>query len=76
LQTEYFIQGGSNMTRTDLYKRTHKSVPLIFKPPCIIEIKVKWLYSHNALQCRISSTIRLPTCSELVSQSRCFVKMH
>ena len=23
------------MTGTDLYKRTHKSVPVIFKPPCI-----------------------------------------
>jgi len=29
------IQGGSNMTGTDLYKHTHKSVPLIFEPPCI-----------------------------------------
>ena len=28
------IQGGSNMTGTDLYKRTHKSVPVIFEPPC------------------------------------------
>jgi len=24
------------MTGTDLYKRTHKSVPVIFEPPCII----------------------------------------
>jgi len=23
------------MTGTDLYKRTHKSVPVIFEPPCI-----------------------------------------
>ena len=29
------IQGVSNMTGTDLYKRTHKSVPVIFEPPCI-----------------------------------------
>ena len=29
------IQGGSNMTGTDFYKRTHKSVPVIFEPPCI-----------------------------------------
>ena len=28
------LQGGSNMTGTDLYKRTHKSVPVIFEPPC------------------------------------------
>ena len=30
------VQGGSNMTGTDLYKRTHKSVPVIFEPPCIL----------------------------------------
>ena len=24
------------MTGTDLYKRTHKSVPVIFEPPCIL----------------------------------------
>ena len=30
------VQGGSNMTGTDLYKRTHKSVPVIFEPPCRI----------------------------------------
>jgi len=29
-----YVQGGSNMTGTDLYKRTHKSVPVIFEPPC------------------------------------------
>jgi len=23
------------MTRNDFYKRTHKSVPVIFEPPCI-----------------------------------------
>jgi len=27
------------MTGTDLYKRTHKSVPVIFEPPCILEIR-------------------------------------
>ena len=30
------IQGCSNMTGTDLYKRTHKSVPVIFEPPCTL----------------------------------------
>ena len=30
------VQGGSNMTGTDLYKRTHKSVPVIFEPPCML----------------------------------------
>ena len=24
------------MTGTDLYKRTHKSVPVIFEPPCTL----------------------------------------
>ena len=33
--THTHTQGGSNMTGTDLYKRTHKSVPVIFEPPCI-----------------------------------------
>ena len=37
LSTIADIQGGSNMTGTDLYKRTHKSVPVIFEPPCIIK---------------------------------------
>ena len=27
------------MTGTDLYKRTHKSVPVIFEPPCTINTK-------------------------------------
>jgi len=32
------------MTGTDLYKRTHKSVPVIFEPPCIIkwDLKNSW----------------------------------
>ena len=34
--TEAEIQDGSNMTGTDLYKRTHKSFPVIFEPPCNI----------------------------------------
>ena len=32
------IQGDSNMTGTDLYMFTHKSVPVIFEPPCIFQI--------------------------------------
>ena len=35
------IQGGSNMTGTDLYKRTHESVPVIFEPPCIFAKPVR-----------------------------------
>jgi len=30
------IQGGSNMTGTDYMYFTHKSVPVIFEPTCII----------------------------------------
>jgi len=29
------------MTGTDLYKRTHKSVPVIYEPPCIWQ-KLLW----------------------------------
>jgi len=29
------VQGGSNMTGTDCGLFTHKSVPVIFEPPCI-----------------------------------------
>ena len=31
------IQGGSNMTGTDLCVRLYKSVPVIFEPPCTIK---------------------------------------
>ena len=34
------IQGGSNMTGTDLCVNIYKSVPVIFEPPC--NIIVKW----------------------------------
>jgi hypothetical protein len=30
------VQGGSNMTGTDYTLFTHKSVPVIFEPPCIL----------------------------------------
>jgi hypothetical protein len=30
------VQGGSNMTRTDLCVNKPQSVPVIFEPPCII----------------------------------------
>ena len=30
------VQGGSNMTGTDVARFTHKSVPVIFEPPCIL----------------------------------------
>jgi len=28
------VQGGSNITGTDVARFTHKSVPVIFEPPC------------------------------------------
>jgi len=31
------VKGGSNMTGTDCGLFTHKSVPVIFEPPCILE---------------------------------------
>ena len=37
--TVYDIQGGSNMTETDLCVRLYKSVPVIFEPPCILYTK-------------------------------------
>jgi hypothetical protein len=30
------VQGGSNMTGTDLCVNLYKSVPVIFEPPCIM----------------------------------------
>jgi len=31
----YYVQGGSNMTGTDLCVNKPQSVPVIFEPPCI-----------------------------------------
>jgi hypothetical protein len=33
-KVELMIQGGSNMTGTNCDLFTHKSVPVIFEPPC------------------------------------------
>jgi len=38
------IQGGSNMTRTDLCVNKPQSVPVIFEPPCI-----KILFIHQLM---------------------------
>jgi len=44
------------MTGTDLYKRTHKSVPVIFEPPCISSWYT-WLklmvHCSRTLQCNV-----------------------
>jgi hypothetical protein len=36
--TLLIIQGGSNMTGTNCDLFTHKSVPVIFEPPCILAV--------------------------------------
>jgi hypothetical protein len=41
------IQGGSNMTGTDYTLFTHKSVPVIFEPPCIITAAIAIIASTN-----------------------------
>ena len=33
---KYLLQGGSNMTGTDLCVRLYKSVPVIFEPACTL----------------------------------------
>ena len=38
-KTVCYIQGGSNMTGTDLCVNIYKSVPVIFEPPCIMHIE-------------------------------------
>ena len=30
-----YVQGGSNMTGTVVARFTHKSIPVVFEPPCI-----------------------------------------
>ena len=41
------IQGGSNMTGTDCSLFTHKSVPLIFEPPCTFYTKRQVVVFEN-----------------------------
>jgi len=41
------VQGGSNMTGTDLCVRLYKSVPVIFEPPCIITTQRQQFYRHK-----------------------------
>jgi len=45
----YKLQGGSNMTGTDVARFTHKSVPVIFEPPCI-KIMINILRNWEFLQ--------------------------
>jgi len=49
------------MTGTDLYKRTHKSVPVIFVPPCISSVCLKIHYANTNLYGR-----RLCTCLQVL----------
>jgi len=38
------VQGGSNMTGTDLFENKPVTVPVIFEPPCI------WCFSLQGLE--------------------------
>ena len=42
---EVYVQGGSNMTGTDLFVRLYKSGPVIFEPPCILVVMSSTRYS-------------------------------
>ena len=55
-----YIQGGSNMTGTDLYKRTHKSVPVIFEPPCIYIYIYKHILYKDGRRPRVGDTWSAP----------------
>ena len=46
-RTYGLLQGGSNMTGTDLYKHTHKSVLVIFEPPCSYGYVMSQVVSHQ-----------------------------
>jgi len=46
------LQGGSNMTGTDVARFTHKSVPVIFEPPCIYSLQV---FQLRPLECALHS---------------------
>ena len=46
------IQGGSNMTGTDLCVRLHKSVPVIFEPPCTMFLDILLIPSSGILKTR------------------------
>ena len=62
------VQGGSNMTGTDVARFTHKSVPVIFEPPCIntsLSFVSKCMNSSREI-CKITALpcwkYRQPTC--------------
>jgi hypothetical protein len=53
-QTDSFnsdiLQGGSNMTETNCDLFTHKSVPVIFEPPCFVSVALSSLLTSKTLQ--------------------------
>jgi len=55
-----FIQGGSNMTGTDVARFTHKSVPVIFEPPCIC---IDGVSKHNNVDQKIALVCDLFECN-------------
>ena len=60
------------MTGTDLYKRTHKSVPVIFEPPCTLIFKPtleasfsivsRIIYKTFYLMLKVIMLYQLPNC--------------
>ena len=42
-----YIQGASNMTGTDCTLFTHKSVPVIFEPPCVCVCIYIYMYMYT-----------------------------
>ena len=62
------LQGGSNMTGTDLYKRTHKSVPVIFEPPCILACQTQSINQYKKLRNNTKQNIPLEPLSSQFTQ--------
>jgi len=52
---EVLIQGGSNMTGTDLCVNLATSVPVIFEPPCTIIVIV--IFLDNLMQAKLMTQI-------------------
>jgi len=51
IKQDRHIQGGSNMTGTDLCVNKPQSVPVIFEPPCIISAIYNVVKQHRIMLC-------------------------
>jgi hypothetical protein len=51
-----YVQGGSNMTGTNCDLITHKTVPVVFEPPCIIVLR----FSFHDLTCLADVSVLRP----------------